>query len=265
MKIQIASDLHLEQLPAVMKAASPTFITPAADADLLILAGDIDNDLAGIDAFKDWPVPVLYVPGNHEFYGCGHPGLTPHLRKAAEGTSVTVLDRDALTLGGVRFLGCTLWTDFLLNRSLSQASSMSAAEARLLDFSKINTQKGLFRAKDALEDHERSRAWLNDKLQEPFSGKTVVITHHGPHPLSVHPRYFGDQLNAAFVSDLTPLLFHPDLWIHGHVHDSFDYRVGKARVVCNPKGYVTNRTGVTAGHQPAMENPAFQPHLVIEV
>lgn len=265
MKIQIVSDLHLEQLPAVMKEGSSTFITPAPEADLLVLAGDIHNDQAGIETFKDWPVPVLYVPGNHEFYGCGWPGALDHWREAAKGTSVTVLDRDVIILGGVRFLGATLWTDFLINKGMPQASSMSQAETRLLDFFKIKTLGGIFRAKDSLEDHERSRAWLSERLQEPFDGKTVVITHHAPHPLSVHPRYVGDALTGAFVSDLGPLLFHTDLWIHGHVHDTFDYKAGKARVVCNPKGYVMNRARVAAGDLPVMENGAFRPNLVVEI
>lgn len=89
MKIQIASDLHLEQLPAALKERLPTLIAPAPDADLLVLAGDIHNDVAAIDLFKGWPVPVLYIPGNHEFYGSGWPGAITHMRRACEGTAVT--------------------------------------------------------------------------------------------------------------------------------------------------------------------------------
>ena len=74
----------------------------------------------------------------------------------------------------------------------------------------------------ATQSLSMARTWLEDQLQEPYDDKTVVITHHAPHPLSIHPRYVGDQLTGAFVSDLTPLLFQPDLWVHGHVHDSFD-------------------------------------------
>jgi Icc-related predicted phosphoesterase len=105
---------------------------------------------------------------------------------------------------------------------------------------------------------------LHEQLAKPFEGKTMVITHHGPHPKSVHPRYSGDPLNAAFVSDLTPLVEQADLWIHGHVHDSFDYTVGKCRVVANPRGYARNRLYADGPEQIVWENPAFDPALVIE-
>jgi Icc-related predicted phosphoesterase len=82
----------------------------------------------------------------------------------------------------------------------------------------------------------------------------VVVTHHAPHPLSVHPRYAGSALNASFASDLSEMmeLWQPELWVHGHVHDTFDYVVRNTRVVCNPRGYGT-------------ENPAFDPALVVEI
>jgi hypothetical protein len=81
----------------------------------------------------------------------------------------------------------------------------------------------------------------------------------------VHPRYAGDLLNAAFVSDLTPLVEQADRWIHGHIHDSFDYRVGKCRVVANPRGYALNRLSAESPEQIEWENPAFDPWLVVEV
>lgn len=106
----------------------------------------------------------------------------------------------------------------------------------------------------ALQEHKRSREWLKAELAKPFDGPTVVVTHHAPHPLSIHHRFRGSMLNGAFVSDLSEVMesFGPELWIHGHVHDSHDYRVGKTRVACNPKGY-------------GSENPAFDPSLIVEV
>lgn len=265
MKIQIASDLHLEQLPAAVKERLPTLITPAPDADLLVLAGDIHNDVAAIDLFKGWPVPVLYIPGNHEFYGSGWPGALTHMRRACEGTAVTLLDKDELEIDGVRFLGATLWSDFKINRDIPAETAMLAAETRLLDYFKVKTQMGLLRARNTLDEHHNARAWLKRELEKPFAGKTVVITHHAPHPLSVHRRFVGDVLSGAFVSDLSELLFHPNLWIHGHCHDGFDYQVGSARVVSNPAGYVLNRAQVAAGEGPRFENSTWQNEFVIEI
>ena len=117
----------------------------------------------------------------------------------------------------------------------------------------------------ALAEHELSRAWLEQELNKPYDGKTVVISHHGPHPLSVHPRYVGEALNAAFVSNLTELLPKGDLWIHGHVHDSFDYRVGRCRVVANPLGYARDRYSAAHAKELVFENNAFQWACVIDV
>src|SRR5690606_35705247 len=118
---------------------------------------------------------------------------------------------------------------------------------------------------DALREHEQSRTWLSTELAKPYYGRTVVITHHGPHPLSVHPRYSGDATNAAFVSDLSELLKWPQLWLHGHVHDSFDYRVHGYRVVANPRGYPCNAGSCERFRYLEFENQNFNPALVIKV
>jgi len=169
-----------------------------------------------------------------------------------------------VTLGGVRFLGSTLWTDYRMSGE-SQAATMEAAEATVLDHQRINTHSGLLRARQALDEHLRSRDWLERELSRNDAACTVVITHHAPHPGSIHARYAGNPVNGAFVSDLTGLVERADLWLHDHVHDSFDYRVGRCRVVCNPRGYAQNRKTVSNPVDLLFENPAFQPDLVIEV
>ena len=252
LRIQLASDLHLEMLGRSF--LDERLIAPAAGADLLVLAGDIANGTRAIELFAQWPVPVLYLAGNHEFYGQRWEETRADLRRAARGTSVLFLDNEVAdlsvfehwsaarnqVLSRVRFLGTTLWTDYRYNAGKTQRQLMEHAELRISDHRVIRTAGGRFTAAQALSDHELSRAWLEHELAQPFDGKTVVLTHHAPHPLSVHPRYLSmDSLatNAAFVSDLTPLLEKADLWCHGHVHDSFDYQVGRCRVVANPLGY----------------------------
>ncbi len=262
MKIQLASDLHLELLEKKFPRAG--IIEPVPGADLLVLAGDIHNGIKAVEHFGDWPVPVMYVAGNHEFYDLSWDQTRVDLRAACAGTSIRYLDNDALELGGVRFMGTTLWTDFLL-RGFSQKQWMRQVEDGLNDYVLIRRQHGNLRARHTLEDHEYSRRWLEHELEKPFAGKTVVITHHGPHPLSIHPRYVGNRLNAGFVSDLTPLLFKTDLWLHGHVHDSFDFEVGGCRVVANPAGYTLNRRVVTEGTEFELENGHFDPRLVLDM
>ena len=263
MKIQLASDLHLEFFQRDFPGER--LIKPADDADILVLAGDIAKGTQAIDLFRDWPVPVLYLAGNHEFYGQSLETTRDALRAAAQGTSIRFLDNDTAEFGGMRFLGCTLWTDYRLNQERTQQQAMEHAERQLNDHRLIRTQQGLFTAAMALAEHRRSRCWLARELARPCDGKSVVITHHAPHPLSVHPRFAGDPVNGAFVSDLSELLSHAQLWLHGHVHDSFDYIASGCRVVANPLGYAINGRQVGKASELRFENPAFQWGCVIDV
>ena len=261
MRLQLASDLHLELLE---RWRHERLITPAPDADVLVLAGDIHRGTAALERFAAWPVPVLYLAGNHEYYRSRWETQRSALRRAAEGSAVRFLDNDAVTLDGVRFLGCTLWTDYE-GAGVPAPEAMAAAEDFLLDHRRIDTASGPFRARQALEDHLRSRAWLARELAADRSTPTVVLTHHAPHPGSIHPRFAGSPINGAFVSDLSALVEQADLWLHGHMHDSCDYRVGRCRIVCNPRGYAHNRHDAAAIQDLVFENPAFEPQLVIDV
>ena len=266
MKIQIASDLHLDLLPK-LESPDPTIIQPT-DADVLVLAGDIHDGIHGIDRFKNWKegTEVIYVAGNHEFYGHVLGPKEDQLRARAVEVGIHFLERNSVVINGVRFLGATLWTDYRLFESRhSQQLAMLDAKRRLNDHRHIRMEKGAFSPWDAQQIHASTCLWLKEELAKPFDGKTVVVTHHGPHPNSVHQRYKEDLLSAAFVSDLAELFDGVDLWIHGHVHDGFDYQVGRCRVVANPAGYVLNRRTIKSLAEAHFENADFNPHLVVEV
>ncbi|HEY3654613.1 MAG TPA: metallophosphoesterase [Steroidobacteraceae bacterium] len=249
MKIRVLSDLHLE-----FRDWTP----PAADADVIVLAGDIHVGVRGLEwAREQFPItPVIYVAGNHEFYGGQLKKVSAALRETADGLGVHLLDADELVLGDTRFLGATLWTDFALygtGQRLLQA--MNDAKQGMNDFRLIrHGDTGFFRPEDAREIHLEQVKWLEGKLIEMFDGPTVVITHYLPHRRSIHPKYERDRLNPAFASDLARLVKLPaTLWIHGHTHESFDYVASGTRVVCNPRGYL-----------PMEPNPAFDPRCVVE-
>lgn len=264
MRVQLASDLHLELLEDCFPGE--TLIQPAPQADLLVLAGDVAHACKAAHLFADWPVPVLYILGNHEAYGRCIEDVIDELRKASQGTSVQFLERDAVVVQGVRFLGCTLWTDFRLRSNRTQRQTMELAGLCISDHFRIRTKSGeLFSPAHALREHEISRSWLEQELARPYPGKTVVVTHHGPHPLSVHPRYSGSPINAAFVSDLTPLLHQANVWLHGHVHDSFDYSVQGCRVVANPRGYAQNVGAASDVSELKFENKTFVHDFVIDL
>lgn len=266
MKIQLVSDLHLEFLQWDMPGER--LIAPMPGADVLVLAGDIANGAHACKLFADWRstnrVPVIYVAGNHEYYG--HT-LGPTLEKIREGAALNnihFLENDCVVIDGVRFLGATLWTDYLLMADRTQQQSMVYAGGHLNDHYRIRSGRRLFTPQDALVRHQASRAWLQAELDKPFDGKTVVVTHHGMHIQSVHPRFVGNALNPAFMSHLPQILEKVDLHLHGHVHDSVDYQLGRCRVVANPAGYLLNHRWA-AREEFGFENEIFDKNMVLEL
>ena len=250
MRLNILSDLHLS------RGALPI---PDNDADVVVLAGDIARPREALSWASGFTKPVLYVPGNHEFYGGTIEGTVAELKRLSEGTGVRVLDDDETVIDGVRFLGSTLWTDFMLfGEGEKRAAAMRQAQRLMRDFTAIRAGAAPFTPEASAALFARHAAWLERKLAEPHAGPTVVITHHAPSCRSIHPRFAESLLNACFVSDAERLVAgsRAFLWIHGHTHDSFDYGVNGTRVLCNPRGYAKN--GVD-------ENPSFDPNLIAEV
>ena len=238
MRIRVLSDLHLEAAP---------FEPPAAPADVVVLAGDIHNGAAGIEWAKArFDAPVLYVAGNHEPYDGEFHATQAALRGAAAGSGVQVLDCGETVIGDVRFLGCTLWTDFALAGDAGRKRALGKYAAWLIDYRAIRWRDRAFAVDDSTGLHVTHRQWLARRLARPFAGATVVITHHPPHPGSIAPKFATHPLNPAFVSNLEDLMGHAALWIHGHTHQAFDYSVRGTRVVCNPRGYANEDTGFRA-------------------
>ncbi len=253
MKLHLLSDLHLNVSRLEI---------PRTDADIVILAGDIARPKEAVAWASGFAQPVLYVIGNHEFYGGHIDGTVQDLRRLSAGTGIRVLDCDQIAMNGVRFLGMTLWTDFMLfGAGDPREQAIEQARAFTRDFSRIRLDEApgaLFSPAAATALFNRHRSWLLARLDEPFPGPTVVITHHAPSPRSIHSRFADSLLNACFISDMEPLMdgHRIALWLHGHTHDSFDYAVNGTRVVCNPRGYAKN--GVN-------ENVAFNPELTLEI
>lgn len=265
MRLLVLSDLHNEHGDQDIPAALPDF-------DIAILAGDICGSVeqgvrwinrqrrAGVLGEK----PVVYVPGNHEFYD--------QEIQAAILNGNRAIDRDpqcnfllapgSVSIKGVRIIGATLWTDYALNgnRPLAQmAADLGLTDHRVITFKDETNHIVPFSSDLALQLHKRDRRFIEDELSKPFGGPTVVVTHHAPHANSVKPRYRGDALSAAFASDLSDLIeaMQPSLWIHGHDHSNHDYMVGSTRVFANQAGYPT-QLGST-------ENQEFRYDMIVEI
>ncbi|SEK65593.1 metallophosphoesterase [Halomonas daqiaonensis] len=253
MRLRVLSDLHLEH------ADRPPEL-PESRADVVILAGDIHADIQGLSwaAERFAGTPIVYVPGNHEFYGTSMPALRRVLAAEAERLGIHLLDNRSLTLGGVRFHGTTLWTDFALyadQPEFDPALTEARALALMPDFRIIEQPEGaMFTPEESRRLHAEALAWLDEELARPFTGPRVVISHHAPLADCIPSCYRGDVLSPAFASHLPQLMGRMDLWIHGHVHEPVDLETGGTRVIANPGGYPDE-----------FDPPLFIDDLIVEV
>jgi predicted phosphodiesterase len=270
-KIWVISDLHYEIL-----GADVTEHLPRPEADVLVIAGDYYRArLAVPRARLQFPgIPLVMIAGNHEHYrnqtSVSHDIATmredSRFDREERGMVTHSLENETveLALAGekVRFIGATLWTDFGVFGDWS--TYISYAQRGMNDYVYIRGDRRDGGPLEALETRERSlesRRYIESELRKPFDGKTVVVTHHLPSLRSVAARFRNDPLTAAFASDCDDLLaLGADLWVHGHTHDSADYVAGKARVVCNPRGYPARFGNLIDG-----ENERFKADLVVEI
>ncbi|QQD17458.1 metallophosphoesterase [Spongiibacter nanhainus] len=249
MKLLVLSDLHLEFGPLEVDSGY---------ADVVVLAGDIHLKTRGVEWAKEtFPnQPVVMVLGNHEYYGEKYPNLLEKAKIAAQDSNVRVLENESIEINGVRFLGCTLWTDLRLQGDPRMAGYFCQQE--MTDFKKIRVAPRYSKLSPVsmTRIHEKSLSWLRTQLQTPFSGKTVVVTHHAPSARSISEAHREELTSAAYASHLDDVVetSSASLWVHGHLHNSSDYTLSNTRVVCNPRGYLPDEL-----------NPNFETNYVVEV
>lgn len=259
MRVWIWSDTHTELQSVRLPDSVP------AGADVLVIAGDLAHAdeiefeleyLAG-----RYELPIVFVPGNHEFYVDRHrSGLDRGLdadRRRMQGINelsqnwarpVHVLDDSDVVIDGVRFLGSTLWTDFAFDRAAEAegyspdeiaVENMKFARMSMMDYRLI---PGLDAAA-VLDMHRKSRDYLCRELAHDFVGRTVVVSHHVPHPSGEPPVYRNEPGNGYFTNstgafgEILESGRGPDLWIYGHTHYPANVEIGRTRLLCNPHGY----------------------------
>ena len=272
MKVALASDVHLE--------FGPISLENTEGADVLILSGDIcvakdvmDRDVYGIfDRFDRSKTihtffqecclrfpHVIYIMGNHEHYHGDYADTVTTLRnRLGYLYNLHILDKQMVQLGGVSFIGGTLWTDMNKEDPMTlHAISGLMNDFRCVDNSKnvvnfktfdednnvvFKTRSAKFTPEDAVVDHRAMLEYIRLMIEGKFDQKFVVVGHHSPSKLSTKPQYEDEVImNGGYSSDLSEfILDHPQikLWTHGHTHHKFDYMIGSTRIVCNPRGYI---------------------------
>lgn len=232
----VASDLHVET-----STFTPSKI--ALESDIALLTGDIGAGPIGLDWVIDFyhqrQKPIVYIPGNHEYRGYPVHALEGLWRQASkEYPEIHILTKGSCDIHGIRFLGCTLWSDFSFFDPSNRDKAMAFANTTMPEYLQGLIDNRRLQAKDTLSWHISHRQWLHDELKKDYSGPTVVATHHAPHAKSIHTKYNHQLLTTAFVSHLDELLgMHNGYWFHGHTHYCVDYMVQKSRIISNARGY----------------------------
>ncbi|MGP9687830.1 metallophosphoesterase [Psychrobacter sp. AOP22-C1-C5] len=245
MKLQILSDLHID---SYARQSHPVGHIPKTDADVVLVAGDTANSDSGMPWLQlqaeRLQVPLITIAGNHEYFNedvlefdkklATWDNYSDNLKRG-----VKVLQCQHIDIGEVRILGCTLWTDYQYQAS---DETMSAARHFMRDYKQIYAGSKLFSPEVSIRIHTEQRQWLQQALitAKALGKKTIVMSHHSVSPLSVSEKYANLPSNAAFVSDLSGWMHEdwaPMLWVHGHTHEAFDYRIGNTRVIVNPRAY----------------------------
>lgn len=263
MRLLVISDVHLEFGPF-------SFPEPMPEFDVAVFAGDMHRPIV---AALEWIVGqreagplrgrgIVYVAGNHEFYKSELKSNLAAAAAPADEAGVHLLHRRTVIIERVRFIGCTLWTDYRLLQH-PKASMVYAGQElndhRLIRYREESGHVSRFMPWHAAAEHRLDLAFIRNELGKPHAGPTVVETHHAPHPQSIQPRHRGSPLSPAFVSDLSWLIekYQPEFWIHGHDHGSHDYMVGRTRVLANQAGYPNLHRD--------RENLDFDPRCVVKV
>jgi len=223
MRIGVHSDFHFEN----HADHGDAILNEIKDVDVLVIAGDFENDGGLIDAFGHACAKfkhVVYVIGNHEVWESSFSKIRAVLARASKMyPNLHVLDNQVAVINGVRFLGATMFFPNQPDNVLF--------EKYMVDFQLAENYR-----EEVYIENERAQQFL---YANAMPGD-IIVTHHLPCHKSIHPMYERDALNRFFLCDMEHLISsqRPAAWIHGHTHFSFDYIFDETRIVCNPFGYV---------------------------
>ena len=251
MRAWIISDMHATQADMTAEIDIPP-------ADVCLCAGDVSGSPTyGLELLKRKiapTIPVVLVLGNHDYYGNTIGGALTEAREGCDGHNIHILENETLVIDHIRIIGATLWTDYQIPWSAEDElplperahAAVYFCRREMLDFREIygsppfrEGMPRLIASREIIARHVESKGFISNEMAKPWTGKTIVMTHHAPSPRSLLKQYLGRAANAAFASDLTDVIQRgrPDIWVHGHIHQFHDYIEGDTRVICHPLGY----------------------------
>ena len=237
MKIQYASDLHLEFADNWRILKQEELLNVCGD--ILVLAGDIGylgDDNYQTHPFWDWASnhyqQVIVALGNHEFYkfhdlASMHDGLIGEIRP-----NIHYYYNTVVRIEDVDFIVSTLWAHIDLDDAYITEHSVT-------DFHRILYGDDILTFSEFNREHKRCFEFIKKSVLESDATHKIVVTHHVPSFQLMSPEFQGSRINGAFTVELTDYIEQSgiDYWIYGHSHRNIDKIIGSTRCVCNQFGY----------------------------
>jgi Icc-related predicted phosphoesterase len=247
MNIWHISDLHLTK----SEIEEDTVFGDIPDADLAVVLGDLSSDMR---ANLEWcarvirpRMPVIYVPGNHDFHYRGIIQASSEGRRLAKALGIHFLDGDAVICRGIRFVGGTFWSDYGINIATDGLTGEENIQRNMqnaldkADYNRImrcEETREILRPWHTAAIHDRTKGFIARTLARKFLGPTVVLTHYAPLADASQPGFEKSQTSPSYTSDQMDLIerYQPEMWLFGHIHIFLERQIGRTKVACNPRG-----------------------------
>lgn len=247
MKIAIHSDLHLEGY------MYHQLFLENQNFDVLVLAGDIVSarTINRLECIRELveDKPIIYVPGNHEYYRGSIKGTNADLQAMCERWNIHLCNRRTVEIDGVHFIGATGWSDLESFNDIPEGFKRLEASG-ITDFRVIEGH-----TVDAMiELAKGDKAFLESELERLVDHKVVVVTHFSPTEHHGNERFDVSPISSYFSNNWVDLMYNyqPSAWIYGHTHGNVVGKVYNTDVICNQKGY-------------GNENPHYNPNMVYDL
>lgn len=258
-KIRVVSDLHIDVNTNILQSVPVFGFEDELDTtDLLLIAGDTSGSKQVTDYYlsklqsKNTTCYIACIGGNHLGYdrldsdtlGNTKECINIYLRDKYKTAPVYFLENDYIDFNGYIIIGCTLYSNFNLYNNTELAKNNS--EYHINDFKYVTTYDDEYdcirpvTSDDYIKWFNKSLQYISNICKQHSNKKIIVLTHFAPSIQSIDNKYVGNILNPYYCTDLEDFIKENNnikLWVHGHVHSSFDYNIGDTRVICEPYGY----------------------------